>query len=308
MLKESNERIQQKLDDVKKQFETRIAKIQENGSERIKKTQQNTPDANTVEAILNIVFEIQWKISSIKFDIPKFSMRKEIIKFDVPEVSMELKTIKFDVPATRMVRTCLFKKPEIRARFPRVKVDWVCVWGDKPEPYMKTVEISTKIPKFSMKKTEIIFDKPVIKLETIEIKLHLPQVFVKQLSGELREQKRELENIGQDMTFEIAQAEQEMKISLQTELTNEIKDINDDIREDILKERENVVRYYDEAISKTKSAIKILKENNANEEVSRLESELSKIVADYKNILIDIDNNLENIGKDMGNAISEIKI
>ena len=103
------------------------------------------------------------------------------------------------------------------------------------------------------------------------------------------------------MTSDISKAESEMKISLQSEIASELEKINDEIREELLKERKNISSYYDDAISKTKSAIKILKENNANEEVARLESELSKLVKDYQDILSEIDKGLESMNQKESN-------
>lgn len=291
----NDERIQQKVDEVKRKFEERIAKIQEEGNRRIKKITDDSPDPNAAEAVLNATFEIKSKITSIKFDVPKFSMEREILKFDVPEVKMELKSIKFDVPATRMVRTCLFKKPEFKSSGfpPRITVKWTCVWGDKPEVYMKTIEIKTDIPRFTSKRVEIIFDKPVVKMETVEIKLHLPQFYVKELSGQFKEQEREVQEVGQELTAEIAKVESEMQLSLQAEVAAEIEKMDEGMREDLMKERNSVCKYYDEAIAKTKAAIKILKENNAIGEVANMEKELSKMVKDYQNILADIDKGLQ---------------
>lgn len=308
MAETNEQRIQQKVDEVKKTFEEKIAKIQEDGSQRIKKISDESPNPSAVEAGINATFDVKWKVTSIKFDIPKFSTQKETIKFDVPEVRMELKIIKFDVPATRMVRTCLFKKPEVTVRGISVTVKNVCVWGDKPEVYMKTTEIKTDIPKFTTKRLEIIFDKPIVKLETTEIKLSLPQFFLKELSGELKEQKEDIENVGQSMTSEIAQAETEMKISLQSEVSHELSEINDETHEELLKARKEVCSYYDDAIAKMKSSIKILKENNANEDVITIEGELSKLVKDYGDILLEIDKGLENINTSITDSMNGLKM
>lgn len=306
-MEQTNEqRIQQKVDEVKKRFDERIAKIQENGSGKIKKISEDSPEPSSLEAGVNATFDVKWKDTSIKFDIPKFSMEKETISFDVPEVKMELKTMKFDVPATRMVRTCLFKKPEVTVSGfpPKVTTKMTCVYGNKPEVYMKTTEIKTDIPKFTTKRQEIIFDKPVVRLETTEIILSIPQFFLKELSGQLNEQKEDIETVGHEMTSEIAKAENEMKFSLESEVANELKKINDELREELLKERANACFYYDDAIAKTKSAIKLLKENNANAEVTRLEGELSKMVSDYQAILTEIDNGIASMNTSISESIN----
>lgn len=307
----NDQRIQQKVDEIKNRFEEKIAKIQENGEQRLQRISQDSPDPNNLEGVLNMTFDVKWKMTSIKFDIPKFTMQRETIIFDVPEVRMELKVMKFNVPATRMIRACLFKKPEITVskKFPyRVTNRMTCVYGNKPEFYTKTIEIKTDIPQFNTKRKEIKFDKPVVKLETTEIKLNFPQFFLKELSGELREQKRDIDLVGQYMTTEISIAENEMKISLEAEITSELKLIHDEVSEELLKERQNISSYYDDSISKVKSAIKILKENNVNEEVSRLETELSNMVKEYQEILTDIDTALESISQNISESMSELEV
>lgn len=288
----NNEKIQQKIDQVKARFEERIEKIKKEGAQKINEITDDSPDPNGFEAVLDATFDVKWKNTSIKFDIPKFSMEREIIKFHIPEVRMELKSIKFDVPAVRMVRTCLFKKPEITVKGIKVYTKMTCVYGDKPETYMKTIEIKTDIPKFTSKLQEISFDKPVVRMETTEIILKLPQFYLKKISTQIEQQENEIEDVSQDMSAKIALAEKDMQMSLQSEIAQEISKMNDEIGSQLLAERENVCSYYDDAIAKTKAAIKSLKENNAIDEVASLENELSKIIEDYKTILNNIDEGL----------------
>lgn len=291
----NEERIQNKVDEIRLEFEKRIAKIQEEGSNQIQQVAGGSPDPNGLEAVLNATFDVEWKTTSIKFDIPKFSMERADLEFDVPEVKMELKTMKFDVPATRMVRTCLFKKPEITVKRLKVYTKMTCVYGDKPEVYMKTIEIKTDIPKFSSKRMKISFDKPVVRMETTEIKLKLPQFYFRELSGELKKQQREIEDVGHLMSSEISKAESEMKLSLDLEIASELEKINSEVRDSLIKERKNISTFYDDAISKSKSSIKILKENNAVDEVKKMEDELAILVTDYQKVLDEIDNALKSI-------------
>lgn len=304
----NDQRIQQKVDEVKTRFEERIVQIQKDGAERINRITDDTPEPGAMGAVIDLIFDVKWKVTSIKFDIPKFSMERETIKFDVPEVKMELKSIKFDVPATRMVKKCIAKKPEFYCKGLKCTVKYTCIYADIPEPYMKTIEIKTDIPKFTSKRMEIKFDKPVVKMETTEIKLHLPQFFLKELSAELKEQEKDIERESQVMTSQIAQAEMEMKISMESEIAKELDMIYDEIRGQLLKERENVAGNYDGAIAQTKAAIKTLKENNAVDEVTRLEAELSKLVQDYSALLAEIDRSIEALNQQETEALQGMKI
>lgn len=300
----SNAVIQKKVDELKEKFEARVQAIRQKGSEQLGNINDDAPDPSDTEAMLNLTFDVKWKLTSIKFDVPQFSMERETIKFDIPEVTMKIKELKFDVPATRMVRKCIAKKPE----FHGFKVKWTCIYAHVPEAYMKRVTIKTDIPQFSSKRVEIKFDKPVVKMERVEIKLHLPQFYLRKLDAQIEDHKEKVEDVAADMTAEIASAQTELKASLQSEIGEEIELMFDDLRESILKERTNVESAYDEAIGKTKSAIRILKENNAVDEVARLEGELSKLVSDYQQLLADLDKALKEMNAQQHEALTSLKI
>lgn len=322
MSNQTDPNIQKIVDEAKIKFEKRIEEIKQEGSERVNDIRDDSPDPNNVEATINMTFDIKFKTTTIKFDIPKFSKELQKIIFDVPSVKMDTKTISWDEPATRMVPKCVTKKPETTCRgggvrwrngipqvtAPTCTTEWVCLYMDVPEVYMKRREIKIDMPEFSMKKQEISFDKPVIKFETVEIKIDLPQFHLRDLSGDLREQEDELNDVGSDMETDIHQATEEMNNSLLKDISNEVNAIFDDIRTQLIAERKNVCGYYDDAIGKMKSTIKILKENNATEDVARLEADLSKLVADYKKVLLDIDNSLLDIDKQQEDVINQIKI
>ena len=296
--------IEQKVELLREKYAQKIAAIRKTGAERLRQIDENAPDPSDFEAALNFTFDVKWKITSIKFDIPKFSMEREVLKFDIPEVRMKTEEIKFDVPSTRMVRKCIAKKPVFR------HWKWYneCIYAKVPEVYMKRVSFKTDIPKFNSKRVDIKFDKPVVKMEPTEIKLHLPHFYLKKLDVQIEGHKNEIEDVASDMTSEISVVQIEMKSELEAEIGAEISLMFDELRDDIIKERDNVSMSYEEAISKTKAAINILKGNNATDEVTKLETQLSKIVEDYKNILADLDATIKDISKQEEEALRSLRI
>ncbi|NOQ71559.1 MAG: hypothetical protein GQ574_06135 [Crocinitomix sp.] len=303
-MSETNNKIQERVEAIKEKFENRVEAIRKNGAEKIKTINEDAPDPSNTEAALNFTFDVKYRITSIKFDVPKFSMEREVIKFDIPEVRMETEEIKFDVPATRMKRKCVAKKPE----FHGFKVKWKCIYMHVPEVYKKRITIKTDIPKFTSKRVEITFDKPVVKMDTIEVKMHLPQFYLKKVDVQIDEHKNEIEDVATDMTSEIAVLQNEMKRSLTEEISEEIDLMFDTLREDILKEREAISANYDKAIMETKSAIKRLKENNATAKVKNLEEKLSQLVSEYKLVLTDLDKALEGLNQQEEESIRSLKI
>ena len=315
MSNQTGPRIQQKLDEIQERFENRIKKIQQNGATRLNDIRDDSPDPNNVEATLNVTFDVKFKTTAIKFDVPKIGKELHKVVFDIPVVKMELKTISWDVPATKMETRCITKKPVTVCKnnphfpyTPKCTVKMECVYMDFPVVYTKRMEIKLDMPQFSTKKQELSFDKPIFSLETITIKIDLPQFYLRDISGDLREQEREFEEVGKEMEAQVTLANNEMNDSLVREVGEQVDIIFDEIRNQLIQERQNVSKQFDEAINKMKTTIKILKENNATSEVINLEGELAQLVEDYKNVLNEIDSNIKELNKEQENVIQSIKI
>jgi hypothetical protein len=110
------------------------------------------------------------------------------------------------------------------------------------------------------------------------------------------------------MNAEIAVAKREMEAELLNDVSGELENVFSEVRSSLLQERANVAAYYDDAVSKMKSTIKILKENNAVDEVARLEPELAKLVSDYTQVLADIDKGLGELNQQQTEAGKNLKI
>ena len=182
------------------------------------------------------------------------------------------------------------------------------MYMDFPEVYMKRMEIKMDYPEFSMKRQELSFDKPVITFETVEIKLDLPQFHLRDLSGDLREQEADLTEIGREMETQVALAQKEMDAALVTGVGDQIEVIFDEIRQQLTDERAGISKQFDDAIAKMKSTIKTLKENNATDEVPKLEGELAKLVEDYKTVLDEIDASIKQLNDEQLKVINSIGV
>jgi uncharacterized protein YdhG (YjbR/CyaY superfamily) len=289
-------KIEEIIQSIKVKFEKRIEEIKARGAKKIDDVQDDTPDPSQVEAILKVTFDVQWKTTSIKFDVPQFTMKTKAISFDIPEVKMELSSIKFDVPRTRMVLKCILKNP-FGGCITKTKI---------PEVYMHTVEIKTDIPKVTSKTMEIKLDVPEIRMDTTEIKLNLPQFYMKSLDGQIKEQEKDIQAVSNEMTGGIAAAEADMKNSLKVNISAELENLFNEMIEEVLAKRESISAQYDNAVAQMKSSIKILKENNATAEVQRLEGQLDKIVKDYTTVVTQIDESIKQIGLQKQQALASL--
>jgi hypothetical protein len=303
-------KIQETVDKIKEKFEKKIEEIATSGSRRINEITDDSPDPNNVEATLNVTFDVKWKTTSIKFDIPTFRNERKDISFHVPSVTMKTREISWDEPAVKMVTKCITKKPEVTCGGfpPSCTVKMKCIYADVPEPYMKRRVIKFDVPEISMKQQNVSFDVPEISFETIEIKLDLPQFYLRSLSGELKDQQDDIEDVSTEMETEINKAKNQMDDSLLSEVSAQITALYDEIEISLIEERKNVSNYYDDAIAKMKSTIKILKANDANDEVAQLEPKLSSLIADYSEVLNQIDQSIENLHVQEADAINGIKL
>jgi hypothetical protein len=307
MSNQTDPRIQKTLDDIQAKFEKRLNEIKSDGESRIKEISDETPNPNGTEVAFDTTFDVYFKNTSIKFDIPKFSTELQKIIFDIPSVKMTTKALSWDVPATKMETRCIAKKPVWVQKGPSVTIKYKCIYMDVPVGYTKRMEIKIDMPEFSMKRQEISFDKPIIKFETIEIILKLPQFHFREVSADLKENEDDFKEVGKEMESQIAVAKSEMDQSLIGEVNEQVETIFEDIRKQLLDQREIVSSQFDDAIGKMKTTIKILKENNAVNEIPKLEGELSKLVDDYKVVLNEIDSSIDQLNKEQLEVINSIK-
>lgn len=304
MLQLADDRISVRVSTIEEEYKKRIAEVTFEAAERVQRLQDEEPDPNKFEAVLKVTFDVKWRITTIKFDIPRFSMERENIKFDIPEVRMKTDEIKFDLPSTRMVRKCVFKKPVFRG------LKWYseCVYMDVPEVYKKRVTIKLDVPQFNRNRVEVKFDKPVVSRKRVEIKLHLPQFYVKDISAELKEYERKAGEIGEDVNFKMAEIQSEFRAAIESAIGMEIAEIFDETRASLIGSRNEISKNFDAAVSPTKTAIKTLKENNAKNEVARLEGELSRVVSEYELVLNEIDSALREISDQEDGVLRDLHV
>ncbi|PSL26449.1 hypothetical protein [Chitinophaga ginsengisoli] len=188
--------LQSKTEEMAKSLEAEVNQIIEEGQRDIDQINKEYKDANAIEITTKAKLEVEWRTTSIKFDIPKIRKRREDVSFYVPELHTDLEEIKFKGPATRMVEKCVTKVPKVIKVFPKPKVEMVCLNVMVPEVYMKDVSIKLDMPKLRKKRIAIKFDIPEVHMERIEIKTKVPKIRVTDVETKM-EEKKERSNIYQ---------------------------------------------------------------------------------------------------------------
>lgn len=272
-------------------FKAKMAEIKTRYAEEMNSITGEMPDPNTFEALINFSFDVKWKNTKIKFDVPKIYSKRETIKFDIPEVKMKTDSIKFDVPSTKRERKCVAKKPVFRSW------KWYseCIYLDVPVPYMKRVEIKLDIPKFNSKRVDISFDIPEIRMERVDVSFKIPHFYLREVRAEIRDKQMELQEVAKRMEAEMNRESEQFKVQIEKIISASIGEQFDDMREKLIEQRNNIQVPFDDAVASGKSAANALRANGATDHLARIEGEISKIVENYKGTMETIDASLNEI-------------
>ena len=252
------------------------------------------PDPSNFEALVNLEFEVKWKMKTFSFDVPKIYSKREVVKFDIPEVRMERDSIKFDVPATKMERKCAFKKPVFRGW------KWYseCVYMHVPVIYKKRVEIKLDVPKFNSKRVDFSFDIPEVKMERTSFSTKIPHFYLRSVSGQISDAQLQIEAIGKRMNEEIQAETLAFKTKIDEAIAFEVSSSFDGLRANMIDQRDGISSPYNDAISASKTAIKSLKAQGAQAKVAELESALGDVANRYAETIEIIDENLGNLSEE----------
>jgi hypothetical protein len=282
--------IQQKVEELKSSFETKVKAYQSEFNESKKQIDNDYPDPDNIETFIGIDVVVDWKDVKISIDLPEFVMQTQNLSLDLPSITMSLQEISFDVPQTTMTTRCVANGPVWYGPF---TVKWECIgYADFPEVTMKTTVIKTDIPQITMERMDFSIDLPEVTMKTQEMVLTLPQITVREVSVTIAEKKDAIQNAAGNLTQKINSEQGQFKMQLAEEINEPTKAYIQNVRTEILSKRQEVSDSFNPAIQKLKDAINILKQNNANDKVAELEGVLSNLVTKYQEALSSIDNGL----------------
>lgn len=170
------EKINARIKEITDRYQPQIKALEEKG----KKLADDFSQPDSLEAVIDIDFSVEWKDVDIIFDLPSVTMRTQEISLDIPEVTMVQNTIVFHTPSTRMVDRIVGKYPEWDG--------WALRWRDiiisVPEPFMQEQRIVMDLPSVTMRQQEWKFDLPEFTMEQQRWKIGLPQFTIKKISVE----------------------------------------------------------------------------------------------------------------------------
>lgn len=252
--------------------ESEIAAIQERYQQEFgalqregERLSEDAPTPTKVEAGVGIDFDVEWEITSIKFDIPEVFMKTREFKMHLPQFRMKRTSIKWDNPETYWAVTKVGEYPcfkgwkwyscDIKTKVPQIRMVRREAKFDVPEVFWDITSFKMDIPEFYSKR--------------VEIKLHLPQFYAKDVDVQVEAHKAKAEEIS--LKAEILAGQQKAEI-------NEVVAI--DLRE----KREDAVAQFDGAIASLEQSIEKIRAAGANPEAIASETGTENLVAKLKEL------------------------
>lgn len=207
----------------------------------IEALRQQAPDPNSVEGMLDFEADLEWEMTSLKFDVPEVSMNTRSFALHLPQVSMRRVSISWDNPEVHMEMKTIGKYPCFKGW------KWYSCDIKTKMPQLRMVRREAKfdVPDVSWDRTDFSLDIPEFRMKRIEIKLHLPQVSGGSVSGEVTAYETRMEALaekGEDL------AAREVAATIAV------------VVEDLVDKRDDADRQFAAAITQLKAAAATLEE------------------------------------------------
>jgi len=283
-----------KIEKIKSDFDIKVQEIQSKYEPQKDKIEEDYPNPEDWEAALGADIVIKWVDTSLKFDLPQFTMRTQSMSFDLPSVTMRLKTISFDVPETYMETVCITKVPKW---YGPLTVKMECIYADVPKVRSKRIEIKLDVPEIVSNRVDWKFDIPKVEMKTTEIIITLPQITVREVSVTIAQKQEAYSSLATEMSKEINEEQLLMQTRMKSEVFLPIANVISEQRNEMINKREEISKSFALPIQLMKDTINTLKQNNAFEKVAELESQLSALVQEYQKVLIQVDEAIDELAK-----------
>ena len=197
-----SEELQAKIDEVVARYKPELDRLEAEGGQ----LGQDAQDPGTVEAVINVDFDMTWKDQVIIADLPTVTMRERALSLDLPRVEMNAKRIVFHTPSVRMENRCLTKIPHLHG----TTVKWKCVYTKVPVVFMQEQEIIYDLPSVTMERKDFSLKIPEFSMRPQRISLKIPEftardikVEAKKLEEKGEDLRRRGEEIGRRMKSEV---------------------------------------------------------------------------------------------------------
>ena len=137
-------------------------------------------------AVAGFDVNVDWKDTSIVFDLPVPTVNQVTLIMGFPEVTMNQQKWIYDLPTTKMGETKVLQHPEVTCHpFPNCSVEMKDNIISLPQFYMERHETVIGIPEFAVRDQKLMFGVPAITMQRQEIVMGLPSITVKSVDAEV---------------------------------------------------------------------------------------------------------------------------
>ncbi len=236
----------------------------------------------------------------ISLDIPAVTMKDEEWSFDVPAVVMKNNDIIFDLPTMVMERR---RGPDIPhtkikmvtkctgggtgpfgIKYPKVCTDVpeIHTWYEKTYidvPVWKTVEnrIVIGVPEVEIRTQSMLLTIPTIDMQTQEIIFRVPSITIRFIKDAGKKAAEAAANIAIEAERESTQKRIALKELMVLEVVDPAKAMFQCYKDDIQRNKNRVMEFYDPEISKLTSALSNLHANNVPEDDDDYQKQKSQL-------------------------------
>ncbi|WP_343518716.1 hypothetical protein [Sphingomonas sp.] len=270
-----------------------IKEISDRYEPEFDRIRDDAPNPNGVEAVVNVIVDVEWETIGIALDLPEVTMKTQEWSLDLPQVTMKDKRIVFHTPSTRMVRKKIGQYPT----FHGWTVKWKDIYADVPETFMQKHEIVMGIPEVRMDRTSFKLDVPEFAMRTQELKFDVPQITVKSVSGEVRETQEAAEAKAEEMRDEIAAKREELFGGAREQIVAASNTFFTCLRTQIQMKRDEAAAAFEPGLAMIRQALSKLEDVKAGAEADGMRQRLADLMAKRDTATVQFDEAVRRIAE-----------
>jgi hypothetical protein len=274
--------LQAKIASIEAQYKTKIDKKK---GEYQQAADQIRHDADASQptgfgAVTKFDVNVDWKDTSIVFDLPVVMLNQTTLIMGLPEVIINQQKWVYDVPATRMVDRKVFQHPEVTCSpFPNCTVEWKDNIMGVPEFYMERHETVLGVPEFAIRDQKLIFGVPAVTMQRQEIIMGLPWITVKNVDAEVAVVQDEASAFQQKAETDTSRLSAAMKAEIRQAASKDLHRVFQCQKSRLDANRATVLARIDAELSKATTVAQTARANHADAVANTADAVVKQIVA-----------------------------
>jgi len=281
---EAQAALKDKIAAIEASYKARMQEKRAEYDEAAKKIQHDADDSQptAVGAIVKFDIKVDWKDTSIVFDLPTVTLNQTTMILGLPDVTIKQQKWIYDLPATRLENQKVGQHPEItcdHAFIPHCTVEWKDNIVGVPVFYMERHETILGVPEFAIHDQQLIFGVPAVTMQRQQIIMGLPWITVKNVDAEVDAVQSEASEFQHKAENDSTQITAAMKTEIRTTASTEIHHVFLCERTQLESNRSQALSQIDTEIAKAKAAAQAARDNHADASAKSADAVVAQIIA-----------------------------